>query len=154
MLRKPNKKGFTILEIILSITLLGTIITLGALGYRDSQVRADINLEAANMVHYLRLAQSAAASGLNDSDQGIHLESDSYTLFEGGSYNEENPENFEIELPATIAIEEINLHGTDNDIVFEKGNGKTDNYGTFSMNSTEIDRGFTITITPVGTINY
>lgn len=148
------KRGFTLIELVLSMTFLGILIGLFLLYNQSSQLRADLNSQTSNIVHYLRLAQSSSASGLNDTDHGLHLEDNSYTLFEGSSYNESNPDNFVIDLPPTLEIESVNLHGGGDNIIFTKPNGETTNYGTFSVVSTSLNESFTITVTDLGTINY
>jgi len=154
MIKARSKKGFTIIELILSMTLLGILIGMFFLYNQSSQLRADLSSQTSNIVHYLRLIQSSAASGLNDADHGIHLEDNSYTVFIGSSYNEAAPDNFVIDLPPTLEIENINLHGGGDDIIFTRPNGETTKYGTFSMASTSLNESFTITITDLGTINY
>lgn len=148
------KKGFTVIEIVLVLALIGILLGMSILYYGNTQVRADIDSQASNIVHYLRLAQSGASSGLNDKSHGIHFEAASYTTFEGDSYNQADPENFKIDLPATMTINAISLNGGGNDVIFSKTDGDTANYGTISLNSAQINKTITITITSVGTINY
>ncbi|MFA6992275.1 MAG: type II secretion system protein [Candidatus Gracilibacteria bacterium] len=154
MVTKSTKKGFTIIELMLVILLIGISIGLAISYYRTSQIRADINSQAANIVHYLRLAQSSAVAGLGNSDYGIHFENSSYTTFKGSSYNPTSETNFQIEIPATMTLNNIFLNGGGNEAVFTRPNGETVTYGTVTLSSAEINKSFTITITSSGTINY
>lgn len=149
-----NKHGFTMIELILSLTLISIIFGFTMLYYRNSQIRADINSQAQNIAHHLRLAQSSASSGLQNTNHGVHFETSSYTIFKGPSFNLSDSSNFTINLPETITINNINLNGGENDIIFSKINGETENYGTISINSTQINKTVTITVTSVGSINY
>ena len=148
-----NKKGFSLIEVLLVIVIMATLLGIASTYYSNSQVRADISSQAANIVHYLRLAQSGAASGLNDSDRGVHFDETGYTLFEGSIYDEDDLKNVRKELPETMTISDINLNGGD-DVVFSKSNGETDNYGTITLSSAAIGRDIPIAINSIGTINY
>lgn len=154
MTKESTKKGFTIIELMLVIVLIGISVGLSISYYRTSQIRADINSQAANIVHYLRLAQSGAVSGLGDSDYGVHFENSSYTTFKGSSYNPNSSSNFEIEIPATMTLNNIILNGAGSDVIFTRPNGETNSFGTLELSSAEINKSFTITITSAGTINY
>jgi type II secretory pathway pseudopilin PulG len=142
------------IEMVLVLALIGILLGMSVLYYGNSQVRADINTQASNIVHYLRLAQSAASSGLNNKSHGIHFEAASYTTFEGDSYLPTDPENFIVVLPQTMTINSISLNGNGNDVIFSKTNGETINQGTISLNSAQINKTIPITITTIGTINY
>lgn len=154
MANKSAKRGFTIIELMLVIILVGVSVGLAISYYRTSQIRADINSQAANIVHYLRLSQSSAVAGLGNSDYGIHFENSSYATFRGSSYNPASDTNFEIEIPATMMLNNILLNGGGSDIIFTRPNGETSTYGTIKLTSADINKSFTITITPAGTINY
>lgn len=149
-----KKKGFSMLEVILAISIMAILVGLATTYYSNSQVRADVNSQAANIVHYLRLAQSNAASGLNNTNHGLHFETSSYTIFEGESYDNDSPKNVKIDLPSTMTIDGINLDGGGGNVIFLKSTGETDNFGTITVNSAAINKTVTITINYVGTINY
>jgi len=151
---KGNNSGFTFVEVVLVIAIFGILLGLSAMYYNSTQVRTDIHTQAANIVHYLRLSQSNAASGLNNQDHGIHFESGSYTTFKGSSYVQNDPNNFVMDLPTTMILNNINLNGGGSNIIFIKSTGETANYGTISLTSAQINKTIPITITEVGTINY
>jgi len=151
---KTKNKGFTIIELVLVIVIMGILLGLAGIYYNNSQLRADINSQANNIVHYLRLAQSNAVSGLNGVNHGIHFESSFYVTFEGDAYDQNSPQNFRMDLPATMTINSIALNGSGSDVIFQKGNGETEEYGSISLNSAQIGKTIPITITAIGTINY
>ncbi len=147
-------KAFSYLEVIIVIAIIAILSGMTLLFGQTSQVRADINAEANNLASYLRLAQSKAMSGENNSDHGIHLETDKYILFEGSSYSPSDSSNHEIELPETIITQNINLGGGGQDIVFTLPKGETKNFGTFDLYSAQINKTVTFNITSLGTIDY
>lgn len=148
------KKAITMVELILVIALLGIAVGFSILYHQTSQVRADVNSQTSTLVSYMRLAQTKAMSGKNNTSHGIHLESDAYTLFEGASYSPSDPDNIVMSLPSTIAIQTIALNGGGSDVIFSPPHGETTTYGSFDMTSGQINKTLPITISSFGTITY
>lgn len=155
-MKKNNQKqkGFTLLEIMLVIILLSAVLGFSVLYYQNSQVRADVNSQAAVLVSYLRLAQSNASSGQNNTFKGVHLNNNSYVMFSTTSYNSSDPNNYPITLPPVISIQSINLSGGGQDVIFTSPEGKTNNYGNLQIFSSQINKTLTINISQIGAINY
>lgn len=154
MENKENTKGISLIEIVLVIIILGISIGMSVLYYQTSQVRADINTQVSQFSSYVRLAHSDALAGLNNSSHGIHLELSSYTIFTGASYSELDLNNFEIELPPTVTIQNILLNGGGSDLIFLKPNGETNNFGSIDFVSEQINKTITVQITRLGTVTY
>lgn len=154
LLRMGMKKAFTLLELILVITLLAIMIGLAALYYQTAQVRADANTQAAILVSYFRLAQSNAMAGNENESYGIHLGTDSYVFFEGSTYVQDADSNIELELPPTLTLQNIVLNGDGSDVIFTPPQGETDDYGSLEIFSSQINKTISITITSLGTIRY
>lgn len=148
-----NIKGFSLLEVMLVVFLFATALGFSVLYSQTSQLRADINTQSKVIVSYLRLAQSNALSGSN-SENGIHFESDSYTIFSGNVFDPDDTANYEITLPNTITIENLNLNGGGSDVIFDGPKGETVTYGSFDLVSEQINQTITINISSIGTINY
>lgn len=146
--------AFTMLEVMVVVAILSLIVGIGALYSQTSQVRTDVNSQAATFVSYVRLAQSDAQAGRSNASHGVHLESDSYTIFIGSTYNPVDTANFTINLPSTMVIQNSSLNGGGNDIIFNSPYGETNTYGTLEFFSSQINRTLLITITPIGTIEY
>lgn len=145
-----KKNALSIIEIILVITITVMLVGMSLLYYQSSQIRADLDTQVATFISYSRLAQSNAIAGKNSSNHGIHLENDSYTLFSGAIFNPLDSQNFIIELPTSIRIENINVGGAD--IIFQSPDGKTTNAGTF--NFVTQTRTIQVTISTIGNIDY
>lgn len=142
------------LEIVLVIIIFGISVGLSILYHQSSQIRADLRSQVSQFTSYVRLAHSNALSGLNNQSHGIHLETSSYTTFIGSSYNPLDEYNFVIDLPGIIEIQNINLNGGGNDIIFTTTAGETSNYGSVDFVSTQIQKSTTIEITKFGTVTY
>lgn len=153
-MKKKHSSGFTVIEIMLVIIVFSILLGLTALYSQTSQLRNDINSQTQMLASYMRLAQSNAGSGKNNEGSGIHFETNAYTLFEGNSYSSENTENFTIELPSTIQIENIALNESGNDLIFLPPNGETATYGTLNLSAPQIQKTLTITIYSLGNVSY
>lgn len=154
MKKQKTNKGFTLIEIILTVGLLAIVTGIGLYYSQGTQIRNDIYAQAKYLTSNLRLAQSNASSGKTDKANAIHLENDSYTLFIGTSYTPSDPRNYTETLPPTIKIEDISLNGGGSNIIFSSPNGETENYGNLNLTATEINKSINITINNLGAINY
>lgn len=154
MCKSEFKKGFTVIEILLVLFLLTVSVSLTLLYYRSAQTNADLKNQVESFASYLRVEQSNAEAGLNDTSHGIHLEENSYFSFEGAAYDPMDVTNFEYPLPASIIIQNINLNGGGSDIVFTQPNGETSNFGTLDFYSAASTTTKTVTIKSNGVITY
>jgi len=147
------KKAFTILEIMLVVTIMAISLGLFALYSQASQVRSDLRGQTGVFVSHLRLTQSDAMSGKGNVDHGVHLEDTGYTVFYGSIYNVNNPNNEVITLPVSLTIQNILLNGGGSDILFTTPHGETLQYGSVDVTSTSGDS-ITISIGALGTVQY
>lgn len=149
-----KNKAFTLLEMLLVLTLVALFFGLGLLYTQTSTLRADLNTQADELAAYVRLAQSAAASGKEDQAHGIRLEADSYTLFLGTTYNELDTSNTLVTLPPTVEIQNISLNGGSFDLIFSPPYGETENYGSFQLVSLNTGDAVTLMVNTYGSIEY
>lgn len=145
-------RGISLIEILLVLFLISLLTAIGVGMYSSSQVNADFRVQRDSVVSYLRLAQSKARSGFNDTDHGVYFGVSSYTLFEGSVYDELSDSNFVVELPGTMVIENISLNGGGSSVVFEGPNGETSDYGTLEINAADFNKSATIRIEQEGVI--
>ena len=147
------RQGFTLIEIIITITIMAIALSAFFLISQSSQLRSDINAQTIEIVADLRFLQSNAKSGSTDFN-GMHLESDQYTLFSGSAYNPTDPLNEENSLPSEIIIQNINLNTSATDLIFDGPKGTTNQYGSFQIFSTRINKANTININELGNVSY
>lgn len=148
------RKAFTIIEVALVVTLIAFSLGLAALYSQTAQVMADLHAQTSSFVSFLRLAQSDTSAGKEGVNHGIHLETDSYTVFVGDIYTPNNPKNILINLPPSLTIQNISLNGGGDDIVFSSPFGETNNYGTVDIVSSQINKTLQVTIDQFGTIQF
>ena len=143
-----KRKGFTLLEMLLSIAILTLLAGLSVPIYRSFYTKNDLNLSSETLVHALRRAQSESQGVLNDSSRGVYIESGNIRLFSGSSYATRDvnlDENFEI--PQNIQLSGLN------EVVFDKVSGLPQATGEFILTSVNNEVS-TTTINSMGTIFY
>lgn len=149
-----REKGFTLVEIAVVLIVFLVAFGFSVLYTQTSQVGADLSSQASQFVSHLRVTQSDARSGKDGSSHGIYMKDDHYVIFAGDSYVESAEGNFEIELPAGIRIQNVNLNGGAIEVLFSPPRGETVNFGTLDFVATQTGRSITITVSQIGTVNY
>lgn len=145
---KVNRKGFTLPEMLLSVTLLGIIGAMIIPSYHTFIVRNDLDLASMTLASNLRRAQSLSQSSDGDMTWGVHVGVGSILIFKGASYVSRDvgyDENTQI--PKSITPTGIN------DIIFSKVIGIPSATGTFTFTS-QANEKRNITINEKGMVDY
>lgn len=131
MIKQIHKKGFTLIEIILSITLIGILAGISFPLYQTFQIKNDLNIAANEIIKSLRRAQILSETMDYDSSWGLKIETQKITLFQGENFsNREKNFDEQFELPPTISNPGIS------EIVFSKLYGEPNAWGTITLTST------------------
>lgn len=115
-----NKKGFTLLEVFLSIAILGIIAGIGFPFYMGLQTRTDLQTATIIASQTLRRAQSLSQAMDQGSDWGVHVETGSIIMFKGTTY-ELRDDSFDEIYTISPLISAMGSH----DVVFERMTGHT-----------------------------
>lgn len=86
MMKLAMSKGFTLLETLLSVALIGIISAIGIPILRSYYVDNGLNLAALSFAQSLHHAQQLARSGYYDGSWGVHATSGSLILYKGNTY--------------------------------------------------------------------
>lgn len=148
------KKAFTTLELLITLALLGIVLSFSIVFAQVSQLRSDLTAQSASLASYLRLAQQDASSGKDGLSHGIHLETEQYVIFSGDTYNELDPTNTVMTLPPTLNLSNITLNGGGADLIFTSPFGETANDGSFDLVSTSSNQSIPFTVTSYGQTRY
>lgn len=143
-----NIRGFTLLEILLSVSLLAIIGGMVIPSYHTFIVRNDLDIATATLAHNLRRAQSLSQSADGDMTWGVHVGVGSILIYKGASYvlrDSSFDENTQI--PTTIVPTGIN------EITFSKVFGLPNATGTFSLTS-QANEQRNVTINEKGMVDY
>lgn len=146
-----NKKGFTLIEILIVMSILGllSLIVFGFfVDYRKSQATTrDVEL----ITSLLYKARSDAISSNSSSDYGVHFASSTVTTFKGSTYNISDPQNQNFSLLSGNFLSIIALTSGGVDVVFNKLTGETTQSGVLTLTVSTGDVK-TITIYPTGLV--
>ncbi|MEK7588331.1 MAG: prepilin-type N-terminal cleavage/methylation domain-containing protein [Patescibacteria group bacterium] len=145
--RKKNA-GFTLLEMLLSVSVIAILTSIGTPVYQSFQVRNDLDVSTATLVQNLRRAQILASASSFDINWGVHVEVGAITLFKGTSFlTRDNTYDEIFELSPSITPSGLT------DIVYQKFTGKPNITGDIILSS-NINEIRTITINEKGTISF
>ena len=148
MLKKLNhKKGFTLLELLLSVAIISLLAGLSLPVYRTLLSKNDLDIAAVTIAQSTRRAQTLSQAVDGDTTWGVKAQSGSIVIFKGTSFASRDSsfdETFSV--PTGISF------GGTNEIVFAKLTGLPQTTGTVSL-STESDSR-SVTINEKGMVNY
>lgn len=141
-------KGFTMIEMLLSVAFIGIIFGIASPFYTSFQTRNDLDIEVNTIVQSLRRAQVLSQSSDGDMNWGVYIESGSIIIFKGVSYVARDISYDEVfDTP-----ESINTSGV-SEVVFSKLYGMPQSIGTVTLTSAENETR-SITINEKGMVDY
>ncbi len=146
--RNDTRKGFTLLDMLLSVSLLAIIGGMVIPSYHTFIVRNDLDLATATLASNLRRAQALSLSSDGDMTWGVRVGVGSILIYKGPSYVGRDvafDENTQI--PKTIVPAGIN------EINFSKVYGVPSATGTISLTS-QANEKRTVTINEKGMVDY
>ncbi|MFA6588621.1 MAG: type II secretion system protein [Patescibacteria group bacterium] len=140
--------GFTLLEVLLSIAIIGVLAATGVPIYQSLQNRNDLDIAATSLAQALRRAQTLSQAVDGDSNWGVSIQAGNIILFQGISYATRNS-NFD---ETTSISPTINLSGF-NEVVFSKFSGLPISIGSLTLTSLNNETR-TLSINTKGTVIY
>lgn len=125
-------KAFTLLEVLVVVGIISILAGIVQLNLQPFGNQSDLTGSVQSIVSLLRKAQNLSISSKNLSPHGVHFQSNTYTLFQGPAYNASSTSNEVHALPSRLEFSSIAITGG-NDALFERIDGRTDNYGTIQL---------------------
>lgn len=141
-------KGFTIVELLLTIAMIAIITGVAIPLYSISQSKDDLETESSMVASAIRSARIFSTSGKENSEWGFHVETGKLIIFKGASYpSRDTSFDEELQIGESIAFSGLN------DIYFTKLYGIPNTTGSLVLT---IPNGSTknIEINGQGTISY
>lgn len=146
--RMDARRGFTLLEILLTLAMISIIAGFSIPVYQSFQVKNDLDISANTVASSFRRAQVLAEASDGDSQWGVKVLSGSITLFQGSSYAGRTAAFDEVfTVPTSIAPSGLS------EVVFDRLTGQALSTGTVTMTATT-GQVRTIAITSKGTVTY
>ena len=140
--------GFTLIEVLLSITAIAIIAGISIPVYQSFQNRNDLDIAATTFAQTIRRAQILAQAADGDMSWGARAQSGSITLFKGGSYATRDASFDEtFDMPTSIILSGIQ------EFVFTKFTGLPQTTGALTLTSANNETR-TITINANGMVSY
>ena len=141
------KKGFTLIEILLSLSIVTILATIGIPVFLSLQNTTDLDLAENAVVQSLRRAQTLSRAVDGDTSWGVKIQNNAITLFKGASYLARDPNQDEIfDIPSSITSTNVS------EIVYSKFDGLPNTTGTMTLTSNNDIRN--ITISSNGMLSY
>jgi prepilin-type N-terminal cleavage/methylation domain-containing protein len=140
-------RGFTLLEIVLTMAIIGILATVGTAVTMTMYRSAILKSERTLLVNLFQKARTQAMANLNGANHGLKITGNSYVVFEGPNYdNRVQGRDETVGRDATITI------AGPTEIVFIEISGNAQPNGDIIVNSG--NGSFTISVNDQGRIDY
>lgn len=140
--------GFTLLEVLLSVAIIGMLTGVSLPVYESFVRRNDLDLTAQSIAAMLRRAQTYARAVSSDSAWSVEIQSSAVTLFQGTSFGARNTAFDEtLNVPASITP------GGLGEVQFTKFSAAPNTTGNITLASTTNDTR-TIIVNAKGMVDY
>ena len=140
-----GNKGFTFIEVLLVIGIIGVLVGLAIPFYQSFQVSSQLDNSTQEIVQTLRRAQARSMASESLSAFGVHFAGRKFVLFQGAIYNPADPLNEAVDLPNTLTITPAT------DVVFSMTKGIPDSTNSILISTSGESK--TITINELGVVN-
>jgi len=140
--------GFTLVEMLLSITIIGMLSAMGVPLYASFVQRNDLDLAAQTVAGTLRRAEAYARAQNSDSAWSVEVQSTTVTLFLGTNFAGRNT-NFDetYSLPGSVTPSGLG------EVQFSKFSATPNTTGSITLTSTTNDTR-TVTVNAKGMVDY
>ncbi len=143
---KLDKKGFTLIEILLVVSIIAMIFAFTvALGF-DSYRRNSLKTERDTLISILQKARSQAINNVNNTKHGFYFNGTEYIIFEGDSFISPQPQDLMVQKSSSITTSGLN------EIIFDQLTGNASPTGEIVLSDGISST--TISINQEGRINW
>jgi prepilin-type N-terminal cleavage/methylation domain-containing protein len=128
------RRGFTLIELLTVIAIFGIVMSITLVAFVSYRHNQALELATHSILSALAEARSMTLSSINAKRYGIHIETNSITLFQGSEYSASDPSNVVNPLDSAAEISAF-LSGGGSDVVFERLTGNANTSGTILITS-------------------
>jgi prepilin-type N-terminal cleavage/methylation domain-containing protein len=130
---KKNLRGFTLIEILIVIAIIGTLIAVVLPSFGSFRTRQSLKNTQDLAVSYLTEARSRTLAGVAGGTYSVRFETDRLVLFSGNVYDADDAANEYASYDAPTTLSDISLAGGGRVISFDRLTGATDEHGTLTF---------------------
>jgi len=148
-----NKKGFTLVELLVATAIMVVMISIGVVTFVSSKNASSLNSYTDGIISSLEQARGNALSGKGGSSYGIKFTTNTltHTLFTGSTYSSSATTNVVTQIGTGYTLT-TNLTGSSNTIVFSRLTGVPSATGTITLLQQATSKSKIITIGTQGNI--
>lgn len=125
-------KGFSIIEIIISIAIIGVLTGIVANSFQTAQLKKQQQGIVQSIVSYLEKQKSYTQSGKDGENYGVKFNSSDFIMFTGDSFSENTESNTIVSIDPQFQISET-ISNNQNIIYFSKLNGNANENATITI---------------------
>lgn len=146
---KKSSGGFTLIEILLSLSIIMILTGLSLPIYAAYNNRSNLDIATQTVAETYRRAEAYSRAAKNDSGWGVHIQSESITLFKGTVYTSRDTAFDDLNtLPPSITPSGLA------DIYFTEVTGTPNTAGTTTLTLTGTNDARTINVSTTGMVTY
>lgn len=140
-------RGFTLIEMLLSVSILATLAALSLPVYQSFYNRNELDITAQNLASAFRRAQTYARAGHNDSQWGVEIQPAAITVFKGSTFGSRDTSYDEVTVMSGTSV------GGLGEVLFDKLTGAPTSTGSVTLTSVNNETR-TVTINAKGMVSY
>lgn len=125
--------GFTLIELVLGISILGILMLIGTWHWRGAENEQALSKDTLGLISIFEEARSLAVSSKSNSAFGVHMSSSTISVFQGDTYTGSNTIITNYNLNSLVQVYSINLNGGGNNVFFERLTGNTSQNGNIKL---------------------
>lgn len=128
-----KNKGFTLVEVMIVVGVAILLTTMTALSFSRLNRSQALGKSAELVVSVLNQARSETLSSKGAREYGVHFENNLLVIFEGVTYLPQSGTNRVVNLSDMVAISQVSLTPTSNDLFFSRLTGEASNVGSVTV---------------------
>ncbi len=128
-----SRKGFTFIEVLVIVAVTAVILSLSTGVFNKFNNNQALNNATRDTLSLLEEARSLTLASKNNDVYGVHFATNQVTRFRGNTYVTTSTDNYVIQLPSKISIENISLAGGGSDVIFKRLTGGTNYSGSVTL---------------------
>lgn len=148
-----NKKGISVIEILLVITVLGIIFSIILPQFSKIRENQVIKSAVNDVLSSLNKAKTQTLASVNSSEYGVKFQNNQVLIFKGVVFNANDVNNEIVKIVTPASISSISLTAGATALYFNRLNGMPNATGTIIISSPNFIKTITISATGAFSVN-